>query len=67
MENDQRGKSRCAEEVRYPAKEPPTQAIVAGENAGAFPALAPARAEPPLGGLGLFKMAKWGSRGRREA
>jgi hypothetical protein len=42
----------------YPASEPPTQAIVAGVNAGALPALALPRASDGGGGEGLFKMAK---------
>jgi len=39
-----------ADDKAYPASEPPTQAIVAGVNAGAFPALALPRA--PDGGAG---------------
>lgn len=46
------------EVVTYPANEPPTHARVAGENAGAFPALAPALSEVIGGGEGLFKIAK---------
>ena len=42
----------------HPAKEPPIHAIVAGENAGAFPALAVARADLAGGGAGLFRIAK---------
>jgi hypothetical protein len=42
----------------YPASEPPTQARVAGVNAGALPALALLRASDVGGGEGLFKMAK---------
>lgn len=49
----------------HPAKEPPTQARVAGENAGAFPALAIARVDVDGGGDGSFRIAKWGKRGRR--
>lgn len=50
----------------YPASEPPTQAMEAGVNAGAFPALRKARALGVVGvvevaeggGLGLFRIAK---------
>lgn len=49
-------------QTTYPASEPPTQAIAAGANAGAFPALM-----LPLGALGvdgggdgLLTMAKYG-------
>ena len=44
--------------MTYPASEPPTHARVAGENAGAFPALAPALSEGGGGGEGLFNIAK---------
>lgn len=49
----------------HPASEPPTQANVAGENAGAFPAFAIARADVDGGGDGWFRIAKWGKSGRR--
>ena len=51
----------------YPAKDPPIQAMVAGENAGALPALAPARVEVGGGGDGLLRMAKSFVNGRRTA
>jgi len=41
-----------------PASEPPTQAIIAGVNAGAFPALVLPRAPDGGVGEGLFRMAK---------
>lgn len=58
-----------------PASEPPTQAIEAGVNAGAFPAFRNARVVGVVGvvagafggGLGLFRMAKCGVSGRRGA
>jgi hypothetical protein len=45
-------------DVTDPASDPPTQAIVAGENAGDFPALFAALSEVDGAGDGLFKMAK---------
>lgn len=45
-------------EYAYPAREPPTQDRVAGEKAGALPALARALSDVGGGGDGLFKMAK---------
>jgi len=47
-----------ADDKAYPASEPPTQAIVAGVNAGAFPALALPRAPDGGAGEGLFRIAK---------
>lgn len=51
----------------YPASEPPTQAMVAGVNAGAFPALLLPRAPDGGVGEGLFRIAKWGTNGRNVA
>jgi hypothetical protein len=51
----------------YPASEPPTQAMVAGVNAGAFPALVLAGAPDKGVGEGLFRMAKQGTKGRSVA
>lgn len=59
--------SSSRERKTDPANEPPTHAMVAGENAGAFPAFATALAVVAAGGLGLFKMAKYGSSGRSDA
>jgi len=42
----------------YPANEPPTHAMVAGVNAGAFPALVLPRAPDGGVGEGLFRMAR---------
>ena len=48
----------------YPAREPPTHAIIDAENAGALPAFAAALAFPGGGGAGLLRIAKYGSSGR---
>ena len=49
----------CGEKTRtHPASEPPTQAIIAGVKAGAFPAFAAALELPAGGGAGLLRMAK---------
>ena len=50
----------------YPASEPPTQAIMLGENAGALPEFAPAVVDAGGGGDGLFRMAMCGVRERSE-
>lgn len=50
------------EKLTYPAKDPPTHDIVAGVNAGAFPAF-----EMGGGGDGLFNMVKYGSNGHNGA
>jgi hypothetical protein len=41
-----------------PANDPPTQAIVAGENAGDFPAFLAALSDIGKRGAGLLRMAK---------
>lgn len=47
-----------ADDHAYPANEPPTQAIVAGVKAGAFPALVLPCGPDGGVGEGLFRMAK---------
>ena len=52
----------------YPANEPPTQANNAGENAGALPAFAVARADADDScGAGLLRMAVCETSGRSAA
>lgn len=47
--------------MTYPARDPPTQGIAAGVNAGPFPALPVAEAD----GDGLLTIAMCGANGRR--
>lgn len=43
--------------VTYPASDPPTQAVDAGENAGALPAFAVTRGDDDGCGTGLLRIA----------
>jgi hypothetical protein len=52
------GQENEADDHAYPANEPPTQGMVAGVKAGAFPALVLPRAPEEGVGEGLFRMAK---------
>jgi hypothetical protein len=51
----------------YPAKEPLTHAMVAGENAGALPVLAPAQSDLGGGGEGLLRIERKGTKGCNRA
>jgi hypothetical protein len=51
----------------YPAKEPLTHAMVAGENAGALPVLAPAQSDLGGGGEGLLRIERKGTKGHDRA
>lgn len=57
-ERPNHGAGNEAYDHAYPANEPPTQAMVAGANAGAFPALVLPGAPDKGVGEGLFRMAK---------
>ena len=59
----------CERIATYPARDPPTHASTAGENAGALPALAFARSEDNVDtcGEGLLRIAKYGMSGRSAA